>query len=1018
MNFEKITLNLPAETEQDLKASFKKAVELLEEKARLSPKIFEELKEKLTQAIANNEPLNKVLSQINSSGDFYHANLFHPDTEILNLPWEIAIDPVSQQPLNEIDRLFISKNCLDTPRKEQNLKGGPLKVLVMISSPKDVHVKGRLNYEEEERQILKSFKQLYRSGEVQIDFTDNGSLAALKRKIGQNDYHILHFTGHGDFDEAKGEGRLLLENDLSLNSESIGANAFAEAVLKPSHTIPLVVLCSCKTAQANLEKGMAGVTSALLQKGIPSAVSMGLSILDNYATSFAANFYESISKKETIQESFKKACNLVKVEETENLLKANLGGVPMQWVIPNLYLSEKVKIVDWDKKFEKLTPEIAGGLFVNSKLEQPNVEDFVGRREDLAVILPAFFDNQPILLKGQGGIGKTTFARKLAQRLRANNPDTVCFVFNEEGQEFSVDKVLEQLKSLCVDKGKNEWIKELEHLGDSVVLKIQSLLKKLGDHFSLFILFDNIESFQNLETKEFSINHEAALAIMDTSARHTRIHTVVTGRYPIKEIEGLFKEFDLKDIDFNDFTRKCYNLKLWNLNEERMDFLYKSVGGNFRFVEFFVKAFVDDGINLRTDFADFESFVKEIEKAKDQALPEMDSFKNFIFEKIWQKLDSDEQEIAQILYHFTLPVIDIAFELQGFDKSIKAKLQRLKELTLIQVYWDRETDLIYYFMPPLVKNLLERQTDIEDMPNDFHEKAGRYHYYMFQSIHVEIISEHEAVFRHFCRSGNKDRVDEIGKGLSSFYYDRALFRNSLEIAQSVLGVLSDDAPLWCRYWIGLNFLSFGQYEQALPFFEYVLEALKKLELSDIEKQNKGVTLSNIGVLYQAQGDTATALEYLKQSLKISREIDDKSGESSTLHNISEIYKCQGDTSTALEYLKQSLKIRREIGDKVGLISTLHNIAQIEISNKNLNNAISFEMEAYQLAQETNDAMGLFYVGQIWGWVLVVDGMKAENMKIKAAGMSILQRAYDIGQKAGYPGTERVKQMLDKFGEGS
>ncbi len=329
MIFEKITLNLPSETEQDLKASFKKAVEFLEEKARLSPTIFEELKEKLTQAVANNPELIAVLSQIKSSGDFYHVNLFHPDTEILNLPWEIAIDPASKKPLNEIDRLFISKNCLETPSKEQNLKGGPLKVLVMISSPKDVQVKGRLNYEKEERQILKSFKPLYRSGEVQIDFTDNGSLAALKRKISQNNYHILHFTGHGNFDEEKGEGRLLLENDLSLNSESIGANVFAEAVLKPSHTIPLVVLCSCKTAQANLEKGMAGVTIALLQKGVPSVVSMGLSILDDYATSFAATFYDGISQKTTIQEAFKKACNTVKEEEAKNLHKANLGGVPM-----------------------------------------------------------------------------------------------------------------------------------------------------------------------------------------------------------------------------------------------------------------------------------------------------------------------------------------------------------------------------------------------------------------------------------------------------------------------------------------------------------------------------------------------------------------------------------------------------------------------------------------------------------------------------------------------------------------
>ncbi len=588
------------------------------------------------------------------------------------------------------------------------------------------------------------------------------------------------------------------------------------------------------------------------------------------------------------------------------------------------------------------------------------MEDFVGRREDLAEILPAFFDNQPILLKGQGGIGKTTFARKLAQRLRAKNPDTVCFVFNEEGKEFSVDKVLEQLKSLSVDKGKSEWIKELEHLGDSVVLKIQSLLKKLGDHFFLFILFDNVESFQNLETEEFLTDHEAALAIINYSARHPKIHTIVTGRYLIQELDGLFKEFDLKDIDRNDFTRKCYDLKLFILNEERMEFLYKSVGGNFRFVEFFVKAFVDDGNNLKTDFANFESFAKEIEKAKDQALPEMDSFKKFIFEKLWQKLDSDEQEIAQILYHFSLPVIDIAFELQGFAEATKTKLQRLKELTLIQVYWDRETDLIYYFMPPLVKNLLERQTDIENTSEDFHEKAGRYHYYMFHGIHAGNISDYEAAYHHFCRSANSARINEIGDKLSGFYYDRALFRNSLEIAQTAFDVFGDAAPFWCGNRIGMNLLRFGKYEEALFSFQF---ALSKAEMGD-----KGIALNNISQIYQAQGNYTKALEYLEQSLKIRRGISDKSGEGVTLSNIGQVYQARGDTTTALEYFEQSLKIMREVGDKSGEGVTLSNVGQICRSQGDTAMALEYLEQSLKIMREIGDKSGeaatLGNIGQV------------------------------------------------------
>ncbi|MEE8586473.1 MAG: tetratricopeptide repeat protein, partial [Acidobacteriota bacterium] len=57
---------------------------------------------------------------------------------------------------------------------------------------------------------------------------------------------------------------------------------------------------------------------------------------------------------------------------------------------------------------------------------------------------------------------------------------------------------------------------------------------------------------------------------------------------------------------------------------------------------------------------------------------------------------------------------------------------------------------------------------------------------------------------------------------------------------------------------------------------------------------------------------------------------DKSGEGATLNNISQIYSARGDYARALEYLEQSLKISREIGHKSGQIPTLHNMAYIAL----------------------------------------------------------------------------------------
>ena len=69
---------------------------------------------------------------------------------------------------------------------------------------------------------------------------------------------------------------------------------------------------------------------------------------------------------------------------------------------------------------------------------------------------------------------------------------------------------------------------------------------------------------------------------------------------------------------------------------------------------------------------------------------------------------------------------------------------------------------------------------------------------------------------------------------------------------------------------------------------------------------------------------------MKKSLKIQKEIDDKSGMAYSLNNIGKIYKKQGNLPKALEYLNKSLKKRKENGDKKGVAYSLNNIGALYI----------------------------------------------------------------------------------------
>ena len=106
----------------------------------------------------------------------------------------------------------------ELPLLKVNLSPFPLRILIMISSPEDSSYNAILNYENEEIAILKSFEQLLQSGDVEIHFTNNGSLFELREKVQNNKYSIFHFSGHGSVKNGRGSLILwLVANELILD---------------------------------------------------------------------------------------------------------------------------------------------------------------------------------------------------------------------------------------------------------------------------------------------------------------------------------------------------------------------------------------------------------------------------------------------------------------------------------------------------------------------------------------------------------------------------------------------------------------------------------------------------------------------------------------------------------------------------------------------------------------------------------------------------------------------------------
>ena len=100
---------------------------------------------------------------------------------------------------------------LDLPEPPRDLQGEPkLRVLAVIASPTGYPP---LDVEHEWANLKTALHDLEARGLVAIDRLTPPSIEALQRQLLRQEYHILHFLGHGSFDTEANDSVLLLQHE-------------------------------------------------------------------------------------------------------------------------------------------------------------------------------------------------------------------------------------------------------------------------------------------------------------------------------------------------------------------------------------------------------------------------------------------------------------------------------------------------------------------------------------------------------------------------------------------------------------------------------------------------------------------------------------------------------------------------------------------------------------------------------------------------------------------------------------
>jgi tetratricopeptide (TPR) repeat protein len=983
-NSSEITLQLSESQKQILRDINKAFALYVADKKDIELAFFNRLSQELKAALEAQPDWTYIQEQ---AKNFRHQmlHLVHEESDLLSLPWHIT--PYNNRFIH-ISKGFSLRNAsLESFEPEKVL---PLKILVVIAMPDDLEEKERLNHESEIESLIEAFDTILADAQVEIDFANDGTLATLKEKLEQNAYHILHFSGHGVYSDQTKEGYLLMEDDKTFKKRFVTGHDFVEVLsLVPENRPELVVLSACESA-----KGFDSITQLLHDAGVPSVVSMNQSVLDYFATYFAAAFYKNIvthlKSREPLSHSFALAIEALQQEEARRNIYRG------QYLIPQLFTSKHIQnLVNYTRP-QTHALKFSAVKFVTGKqrmllAEQINYT-FVGRRREIRMAMPVLQANKAVLLRGQGGVGKTALAEYLTTRLLLNDHALYPFMLDEKKTNID-DLSNAMLAFIETDLKQMSFRYEVKEIPEAVrkFWVIMDKIKATG-RFPLFI-FDNLESYQVDAGGHFHPKHgELCDLINDIIAQEYPV--ILTSRYPVPDFAAV-TEVNLNEVAFGDFYRKAQNLKFYELRhildasdadasnplgdyaaqkrlaqegsnkanfKQVMTLLHQTLGGNYRALEFFDNIYHTDSRTAYETLAKLEDFRLQLAQDSTKVREQLQTnAKSLVFDRLLALLTPDELRVLQGIEPFRVPVLPEAIQyaqnkteqqpdaLNTEGVSLQAMLKKLFDLTLIEQHQIGDDKQTAYYVAPLVRNYLQ---EAHLITADFdHKRAGDYFDKRLDTTkHVE---DCEEAYYHYFTAQDKEEVNRYGCILCGHYFDKQTFRKAYDIGKQTedfVGENTEGVTLSC---LGQILQLFGHLDAALSYYERGL--LKERAKGD--RQNEGTTLNNISQIYDAKGNYDTALRYLEQSLTIQQEIGDRQGEGTTLNNISQIYDAKGDYDTALRYLEQSLTIRQEIGDRKGEGTTLNNISQIYRVKEDYDTALRYLEQSLTIRQEIGDRKG-------------------------------------------------------------
>jgi tetratricopeptide (TPR) repeat protein len=329
--------------------------------------------------------------------------------QLLSIPWELLHD----------GRDVLVQRCVRREERADVLPiSAPIRVLLITARTGRRDVDHRVCA----RSLFDAFDTLGNLAEITVlqPATVNAMRDALERATAKEcPYHVVHFDGHGRYDKDNATGGLVFENDatvhLAKNRRSSFCPAADFAAALKQFRVPVAILQACQTAATDTDV-TASVAGRLNREGVPTVLAMSHSVLVETARRFFTVFYRELVSGVRVGTAMLKAQQELRTGDFRiHVFKHELRL--QDWFVPVLFQDEDPVLV------LAPPPEVLQNASAEERrlalgdVPEPPDHRFVGRSHEL-LIAERYLELEPyIVLRGEGGEGKTTFAVELVRWL-------------------------------------------------------------------------------------------------------------------------------------------------------------------------------------------------------------------------------------------------------------------------------------------------------------------------------------------------------------------------------------------------------------------------------------------------------------------------------------------------------------------------------------------------------------------------------------------------------------------------